>query len=1110
MVRCRHDVNTLEIGGIKDRGQRTMRTTTVLALTLVAPFARGDSGVEFFEKKVRPVLVEHCYRCHSEQAKKNRGGLLLDTRQGIRAGGDTGPAIVPGKPAESLLLKAVRYTEETLKMPPKGKLPDAVIADLEEWIKKGAADPRDRAATAGSPSWEEMLRNRRHWWSLQPVRRAEPPRVKNSSWSHHPVDRFLLARLEERGLTPSARADRQTLIRRLSLVLRGLPPAPDEVEAFVRDESPHALDKLVDRLLASPHFGERWARHWLDVVRFTETHGNEWNYEVHHAWRYRDYLVRAFNDDVPYDQLVREHLAGDLLKQPRWNRSEGFNESVIGTAFYRFGEGNHDDCIGLPQIGYDLADNQIDTLSKAFQAATVACARCHDHKLDAVSTNDYYALLGVLRSSRLVSHTIDAPEVHAKTIQRLRDLKQAIRKELGAVWLREVQELPQRLLARQPDKKPAQDDMLAAWRTMASLSRKDESGFAAAWRKLAERYTREERERIAHEANEFVRFDDFPGGKSAGWQRGGQGLRDGAGRAGDFIVRLEGEALVKSVLPAGCFTHALSDRLNGTLRSPVLSGTKKYISFEVLGRRSSAVRLVSNNCQLNYRNYRALTSDDWQWVTFPLPEERDNLRVYAELMTMFDNPKFPDQLSALGGDTGNYRLPWEQAAANPRSFFGVTRIVLHDGPQPPKSTQGHLLRLFDRAPPRTLADVASRYAASVETAIQSWIEDRASDADVRWIDGLLHRGLLSNRVGLTSRLEALTKQYRETEAQLSQPRVVPGIADCGPGFAQPVLVRGDCLKPGERVPRRYLEVLSRPGDQFATGESGRRELAERIASADNPLTARVMVNRIWHHLFGTGLVRTVDDFGRVGELPSHPELLDYLAARFVEEGWSIKRLIRSLVLTQTFQLSSRPSPAARAIDPLNRLLQHYPARRIEAEAIRDSILAVSGRLDRTLYGMSLPSFRETPNADRRLFPGPLDGNGRRSLYIKNTLMEAPRFLDVFDFPGGKVTQGRRDVTSVPAQALALLNDPFVLQQAEVWAGHLVNRPDPTITDRVGHLFQVALGRPAQGEELSRVEQAVAQFAELHQVKPADILRNPAVWKDVAHAFFNLKEFIYIR
>jgi hypothetical protein len=333
--------------------------------------------------------------------------------------------------------------------------------------------------------------------------------------------------------------------------------------------------------------------------------------------------------------------------------------------------------------------------------------------------------------------------------------------------------------------------------------------------------------------------------------------------------------------------------------------------------------------------------------------------------------------------------------------------------------------------------------------------------------------------------------------------------DCGPGIAQSIFVRGDCTKPGEPAPRRYLEVLSKPEDRFASGESGRRELAERIASQDNPLTARVMVNRIWHHLFGTGLVRTVDDFGRVGEQPSHPELLDYLAWRFAQQGWSVKRMIRFLVLTQTFQLSNRPSSLARERDPQNRLLQHYPARRMEAEAIRDSVLAASGRLDHTLYGMSIQPYREKENADRRLFPGPLDGNGRRSIYIKNNLMEAPRFLGVFDFPGGKVTQGRRDVTNVPAQALALLNDPFVLQQAEVWATRLIVRPDPSPAVRINHLFQTSLDRAASPVEMARFEQAIVQLAELHQVKREHVLKNLAIWKDVAHAMFNLKEFVYI-
>jgi hypothetical protein len=1091
-----------------------MRTIVIiLALSIPATVVRADSGFEFFEKKVRPVLVEHCYSCHSAQSNKKKGGLLLDTREAIRKGGDTAPAVIPGKPNESLLLKAVRQTDDMLKMPPKGKLPDVIIADLEAWVKMGAPDPRDRATVAAAGTWEEMLRNRRQWWSLQPVRKPALPTIRNPQFTApNPIDAFILAKLDEKGLAPTEPADARTLIRRLSLVLTGLPPTPGEVESFVKESSAKpqaAIEAAVDRLLASPHFGERWARHWLDVVRFSETHGNEWNYEVHHAWRYRDYLIRAFNEDLPFDQFVREHIAGDLLPRPRWNARERFNESVIGTAFYRFGEANHDDCISLPSIGYDLADNQIDTLTKAFQATTVACARCHDHKLDAVSMKDYHALLGILRSSREVSHTIDAPAVNGRSMQRLRELKAAIRKELGEVWLREAATLGKRLLARQAEKKPAKEDILSPWRELAANPKTDEARFTSEWKKLAERYRKDERERFAFNEKHFTSFADFRTTHFEGWQNGGQGLRDGSRPPGDFILQAEGDVLLKSILPAGWYTHTLSEKLNGTLRSPVLPAGKKHISFQVMGQRSSALRLVSNNCQLNYKNYRALTSNEWQWITFSPPDERESLRTYAELMTMFDNPKFPDQLSALGGDQQNYRLPWVKASANPRSFFGITRAVLHDTPEPPKPSVSYLLHLFDGPALQTLTDAATRYALLTEVAIRGWLIDRATEDEARWIDGMLQRGLLSNNIRLTPRLEELVKQYRLAEAELSLPRVVPGMGDFGNGIEQPIFSRGDCSKPGETAPRRYLEVLSKPGERFASGESGRRELAERIASPDNPLTARVMVNRVWHHLFGTGLVRTVDDFGRVGEMPSHPELLDYLAARFVEDGWSVKRLIRSIVLTQTFQQANRPAALDKERDPQNRLLQHYPARRMEAEAIRDAILSASGRLDSTLYGMSIQPYRESDNADRRLFAGPLDGNGRRSVYIKNNLMESPRFLGVFDFPGGKVTQGRRDTTNVPAQALALLNDPFVLQQADVWARQLVARRDASVAERIRGMFQETLNRSPTREEAQRFEEAALRFAELHQSHPDALLTSHVVWKDIAHTMFNLKEFIYI-
>ncbi len=1053
----------------------------IATVLLTIELARADdAGIEFFEKRIRPILTEHCSECHSADSKKLGGNLLLDSRDGVRKGGDSGAALEAGKPEISLLIKAIRFTDDNVKMPPKGKLPATAIADLEEWVKLGAPDPRDKP-TARKPvsSWEEILRTRRDWWSLRPVQVPAVPTPKDAGLSQ-PIDRFIAAKLDEHGLAPAAPASPRTVARRLGLVLTGLPPSRELVDAFLRDcrgDDASSLpavgvERLVDALLDSPHFGERWARHWMDVVRFTETHGNEWNYEVHHAWRYRDYLIRAFNADIPFDQFIREHIAGDLLPQPRWNEATQSNESVIGTSFYRFGEVNHDDCISLREIGYDLLDNQIDTLTKAFQATTVACARCHDHKLDAVSMHDYYGLLGILRSSRLVSHTIDAPTANAAQKQRLRELKVELRRELATVWSQEATDIGRYLQAAQAKKAAAanagelalgldagridkwvaalvveklpMENPLEPWRLMAAAPT-DPAAFMTEWKKLAEKYAREEKDRSEFNASQFVVHADFRKSVPADWQASGLGLAEGPSTGGEFTVHPDGEALVKTIQPAGCFTNTLSEKLNGTLRSPVLPLGKKNISFQVMGLRSSAVRLVSNHCQLNYKNYRALTSGELHWETFSPPDDRDSLRTYAELMTMLDNPKFPDQLSALGGDNGNYRLPWDKAAENPRSWFGITQVVLHDGAETPRAELSHLRRLFEGAEPSSLPQVAERYAMTIQGVIRAWGELRATDDDVRWLDVLLRRELLGNRLNLSPRLQSLAEEYRRVETELASPRIVPGIGDAGIGVEQAVFVRGDCRRPGEAVPRRFLEVLSNSRAGFAGTGSGRLELAECIASPTNPLTARVIVNRVWHHLFGTGLVRTVDDFGHVGDLPSHPELLDHLATQFVRDGWSLKRLMRSIVLTRTFQQSSsQPSVAARETDPQNRFLWHYPARRMEAEAIRDSILITSGRLEPTLFGSSVQPFRDKENADRRLFPGPLDGSGRRSVYIKNNLMESPRFLSAFNIPGGKVTQGRRDSTNVPAQALALLNDPFVLQQADVWASRLVQQPGDSV------------------------------------------------------------------
>ena len=372
---------------------------------------------------------------------------------------------------------------------------------------------------------------------------------------------------------------------------------------------------------------------------------------------------------------------------------------------------------------------------------------------------------------------------------------------------------------------------------------------------------------------------------------------------------------------------------------------------------------------------------------------------------------------------------------------------------------------------------------------------------------MVRNGLLENSLDADPELARLVKQYREIEQkQLIQPRIIPGVEDVDDGIDQPVLVRGDPTEFGEPVPRRFFEVFGGTRQPFRRG-SGRRELADQIASSNNPLTARVMVNRIWHHLFGTGLVRSVDDFGRLGELPSHPRLLDHLAATFIKDAWSMKRLIRRVVLSRTFRMSARRQHEFDTVDPLNRLLRHYPARRLDAESIRDAVLATSGRIRLKLGGASIYPFRDQPNADRRLFVGPLDGHGRRSLYIKTNLMEPTRFLSIFNTPGGKVVEGRRDLSNVPAQALAMLNDPFIIGQADAWGQQLVAIAHRDPFERINVMFQQALSRPPTADEHDQFTQLLNRLASLHKIPAADRMTSQPIWKDMAHVIFTLKEFI---
>lgn len=1012
-------------------------------------------------------------------------------------------------------------------MPPEksgGKLSEAQVADLERWVREGAFDPRNAVAARSSDKhWESLFAERRLWWSLQPPRQVEPPAVEDAAWAANPVDRFLRERLAKEGIDPSPIADPNTLIRRASLVLTGLPPNLQDVDAFVmawQKNSSAAFAELVDGLLASPQFGERFARHWLDVVRFTETHGNEWNYDVPYAWRYRDYLIRAFNADLPYDQFLREHVAGDLSPAPRMNVAGQFNESAIGSAFYRFGEVNHDSCVDFSVIGYDVVDNQLDTLTKAFQATTVACARCHDHKMDAVSTKDYHALLAVLRSTRSVMRTLDAPEVNRDAMNELRAQKKELRAELGKLWredaksidVAKLQALAAAAREKTKDKPPGLDSPLHAWLNACQSETND---VAAEWGKLAVSHAKELVERTEFNRTNFTTLADFRQAIPKGWFSDGMGLREGVSKSGDFVPAHEGDAALKALLPSGLFSFALSDRLNGALRSPNLERTHNKISFEVVGGRFSLARLVFNNCQFNYRHQHSIHHDAWSWITIEFLKDTDPLHPYAELLTFWDNPKFPDPLGTLGKDTENQREPFDVYAKNPRTWWGLRRVVLHNGNDTPRDELAWLSRLMVGAPPKSAAEAASRYAAIASEVVESFAADRATDDDTRWLDWLTRNGLLSNKAAASPRLAELTARYRAVENGLALPTTMPTMADEDAPFPQPLLTRGDHTKPGEPIAHGYLEALTPAGFAMAPSGTGRSEIARLMASPDNPLTARVMVNRLWQWVFGRGLVETPDDFGHLGGQPSHPELLDYLATHFVVDGWSMKRLLRALVLSRAFQSASRPSAEALQRDPENVLLSHYPARRGEAEVIRDSLLAVSGRLDAKMFGPSIHPFREKADTEKRLYTGPLDGDGRRSLYLKFQLMEAPSFLRAFNLPGGKVTQGKREASNTPAQSLALLNDPFVLAMADHWAGRLVADGSRTVAERIDHIFQTALGRAPTAAEGDRLETSIQGFAASHGLagtqglRPDDVLASRAIWKDTAHAIFNMKEFIFI-
>lgn len=1124
------------------------------ALISVAATARGadPAGSEFYEKRIRPLLVEHCYACHGTE--KQRAGLRLDNITAIHDGGDRGPAIDAEKPDDSLLIRAVRYSDDKLRMPPKGKLSETNIADLVTWIKMGAPGPATIVTppVAASAIEEFDLAKRRQHWAYQPVRASELPAVKRAAWCASPIDNYILSKLEAAELAPARPADKRTLLRRVTFDLIGLPPTAQEIDDFLADNSVNAFAKVVDRLLASPHYGERWGRHWLDLVRYAETLAFEFDYDLYNSWRYRDYVIRAFNDDVPYDQFVIEHLAGDLLEKPRRHSTEGTNESIVATGFFWMGEGKQSP-IDIRQEQADRIDNQLDVLGKAFLAQTIACARCHDHKFDAISTRDYYALAGYLRSSRYQQAFLDPPERIAGDVRKLSDLKTQLRRDILSDTVGPREQIGQiskylfaargvlRSISKPEDTDTAvahyaDDGVLNAKRLMlwvkalqqaakgdadhplalwVSLAPPEDIKVTNAEFKLRRQAFQETLVRKLLTVNEEVIFEDFLSPAYSGWHVTGDAFGTGLSRAGELVVGDSAKRPVARLTLGGAESCGISDRLQGEMRSRTFTIEKPYIHYRLSGRNARVNLVIDGYTLIMNPMYGGLTIEAREgppvWRTMDVRQWLGH-RAFIEL----SDSRVPPQ--RLNPPPSTARVP-----EGPQDAFLSLQEIRFSNEAKPVVVSSRIHReVLDALLEDSELALAAAYQKVILQELDRWEtsvrKGEAADAEgVALLNVLLEQGLLDSAWRSES-LEKLRAEYQQIAETLPAPSRAPALAD-GTGEDEYIFLRGNYHTPGERAPRSPPEVIAGAPQPVPSQGSGRLELARRLVDPlNNPLLTRVLVNRVWQHHFGEGIVRTPDDFGRMGQPPSHPELLDYLTAEFVRDGWSIKALHRRMLLTSSYQQSavsnqlaetnpqSAISPDPKSIDPENRLLHHMPVRRLEAECVRDGMLGVSGRLNRTPYGPSvLPHLTPHMEGRGRPNPGPLDGEGRRSIYINARRNFLSPLLLAFDYPATFSTLGRRDVSTAPAQALTLMNDPFVVGQARLWAARSLSQPELPTSQRIENLYRDAFARPPTRDEFREA----LSFLEREAARHDKGMDEPAVWADLCHVLFNVKEFIFV-
>jgi hypothetical protein len=921
--------------------KRSSAATLLLAVLLLDIPATSSAmtpleQAEFFERKVRPVLVEKCFSCHGPS--KPKAGLKLTSRESLLSGGDSGPAAVPGKPDESLLIKVVNYNDD-IQMPPDGPLDAQEVAVLKKWVELGIPWPENSVAVGSAKE------SGRSFWSFQPVREPVPPAVQQTDWPRRPLDRFVLSRLEQEGLQPVHEADRRTLIRRATFDLLGLPPSYEEVEAFVADDDPNAYEHLIERLLASPHYGERWARHWLDVARYGEDQAHTFQARLYpNAFRYRDWVVQAFNDDLPYDQFVAEQIAGDLLPgEDRLSRLPALGFFALGPVYYA-------DAGCAPKAKADEYDDRIDTLCRGILGLTVSCARCHDHKFDPIPTTDYYALAGVFSSTEY----LEAPLVDARTVKAYDDAQAKI---------------------KQAEERLKQQEAEESRRVGESLAPHTAECLMTAWRI-------QNRRKIdpAYKTVEAVQGTALP----------------------DYLI-------------------------------------DRWLQF-----------LASDPGQKN------LLLAPWQELVRQQDAKQDLAQDEAVVSIMQRSAAaIQDSLLAAIQQRRDIEQEFESQTATAK-----------DGDKSPEK----------RKLPQPTVDLLKEFFEKGNAPF-ALPKDRVNQ-------------LLSNDA--KAALESLKKQVEEIKKQ--SPPKYPFAHSLTEGKAAnaKVQVRGNPKELGDEVPRHFLTVLSPPDSQPFQQGSGRLELARAIASEQNPLTARVFVNRVWQHHFGRGIVGTPSNFGLLGERPTHPELLDYLASRFMASGWSVKQLHRDIMLAATYRLASTSNAKGNELDPDNRLLWRMNRRRLDVEAWRDAVLATSGELDRSLGGPS----QNVADANHH----------RRTLYAAVSRHNLNPMLRLFDFPDPNLTSERRVVTTVPMQQLFVLNGDFIIRQSQALVARLDRENLTSDEARVERLYQLAYARPPseQDRRLARefLERPLPDGISVAEVK---LTR----WQQYAQALLSANEFTFV-